>query len=274
MAQLLNRHGLVDTRGPKRGYCNICDTFGLLTEDHVPPKGVLKAPQASLLHIIELLGAERPIGKKKRRHMQSGVYFRSLCTNCNSNLLGAKYDPALIDFSNALTSFLTSSIAVPKITAVPMIPGAVARSVLGHLFAVGIERRERSLLMSKAVEYFLDDTLPMPDGLEVYCWIYPYQRRIAARDCALLPDFFNSPPICFWLLKFFPLAFIITWGHEHPEQIDLPRLRDYMLQSGNHSVDIRLRLKPVVRQDWPEAPDDWTAVLYGDGAVGAIPHVS
>ena len=52
MAQLLNKYGYVDTRGPKIGHCNICDCYGRLTEDHVPPKGTLKVPQVDLLHIV------------------------------------------------------------------------------------------------------------------------------------------------------------------------------------------------------------------------------
>jgi hypothetical protein len=272
MALSLNRHGFVDTRGPKNGHCNICDALGPLTEDHVPPKGVLKVPQADLFHIIELLSAERPVGKKKRRHMQSGVNFRSLCTRCNSALLGTKYDPAMIEFSNSVTSFLKSALVVPQIAKAEIVPGSVARSVLGHLFAVGIERRERSPLLREAADYFLDDTLPMPEGMEVYYWVYPYPRQVAVRDGALLTDFFKSPPIIFWCLKFFPLGFMITWGNKNPERVLLPRLRDYTLHSGNHPASVPLQFKPVPHQDWPEAPSDSGAVLYGDGSVGAIPR--
>jgi hypothetical protein len=272
MALSLNRHGFVDTRGPKNGHCNICDAFGPLTEDHVPPKGVLKVPQVDLFHIIELLSAERPAGKKKRRHMQSGVNFRSLCARCNSTLLGTKYDPALIEFSNSVKSFLKSAIVIPQVASVAMTPGAVSRSVLGHLFAVGIERRERSPLLQEAADYFLNDTLPMPEGMEMYYWVYPYRQQVAVRDGALLTDFFKSPPIIFWCLKYFPLGFMITWGNKNPERVLLPRLRDYMLHSGNHPVKVPLQFKPVPHEYWPEAPGDSGAVLYGDGSVGAIPH--
>ncbi len=272
MVPLLNKFGFVDTRGPKVGYCNICDLHGPLTEDHIPPKGTLKISQADLFHIIELLSVERPEGKKKKRHMQSGVNFRSLCNICNNTLLGAKYDPALIEFSNSVTLFMKSAITVPEITTVPITPGLVARSVVGHLFALGIERRERSQLSTELVEFFRDTTRPLPDGIEIYYWVYPYHRQVTIRDGALLTDFLKSPPIIFWCLKYFPLGFIITWGNNHPGKILLPRLRDYMLNAGIHPAKVPLYLRSIPHQDWPEAPGDTGAVLYGDGAIGAIPH--
>lgn len=272
MTQLLDKFGFVNTYGTKVGHCNICDSYGLLTEDHIPPKGTLGIPQANLLHIIELLSAERPEGKKKKRQMQSGVNFRSLCERCNSSLLGAKYDPELIKFSNSVTLFLKSEITLPEITTITIIPGLVARSVLGHLFALGIERRERTRLLIEAVEFFNDTNRPLPEEIEIYYWVYPYRRQVAVRDGALLSDFLRSPPIVFWCLKYFPLGFIITWGNKELNRIALPRLRNYMLNAGMHPANIPLYLKSIPHQNWPEEPEENGAVLYGDGAIGAIPN--
>lgn len=272
MAHTLNKYGFVNTRGPLQGYCNICDAYGVLTEDHVPPKGTLNIPQVDLFHIIELLGTDRPIGKKKRRHLQSGVSFRSLCENCNSTLLGTNYDPALIEFSNSVTQFLRSALTIPDVAKVRVYPGLVARSVLGHIFALGIERRERTPLLSAAVEFFQDKSRPLPEGIEIYYWVYPYRRQIALRDASMLTDFFQSPPIVFWCLKYFPLGFMVTWGNELPHRIKLPSLRKFMLNAGVHFAEIPLYLRVVPHQDWPEIPDDNGALLYGDGAVGALPH--
>lgn len=258
VAQLLNKFGFVNTCGP-------------LTEDHIPPKGTLGIPQADLFHIIELLSAERPEGKKKRKHMQSGVSFRSLCEQCNSSLLGAIYDQTLIEFSNSVTLFLKSAITVPEVAAVTITPGLVVRSVLGHLFALGIDRRERTPLLSEAAYFFSDISRPLPDGMDIYYWVYPYRRQIAIRDGALLTDFFKSPPIIFWCLKYFPLGFMITWGNKHPDRVTLPRLNDFMLNAGAHPADVRLHLRSFPHQSWPEAPGKTGAVFYGDGSVGAIP---
>lgn len=238
----------------------------------MPPKGTLGIPQADLFHIIELLSAERPEGKKKRRHMQSGVNFRSLCQHCNSSLLGGKYDQALINFSNSVTLFLKSAITVPEISFITITPGLVARSILGHLLAIGIERRERTFLLSEAIQFFLDTNHPLPKEIDIYYWVYPYKRQIAIRDGALFFDFFESPPTVFWCLKYFPLGFMITWGDKYPHRIKLPRLRDFMLHAGNHPAEVPLLLRSFPHQNWPEAPGENGAVLYGDGAIGAVPR--
>lgn len=271
MAQLLNKYGYVDTRGRKIGYCNICDSYGPLTEDHVPPKGTLKVPQVDLLHIVELLGAERPVGRKRRaRRMQSGVHFRSLCGTCNSDLLGSNYDPTLIEFSNAVGALLRGAVAVPEVVFVEITPGLVVRSILGHLLAVGLERRERTSALKGAIDFFLDPALPLPNGIDVHYWVYPYRRQVAIRDAALITSFFKTPPLCFWCLKYFPLAFMVAWD-EKARRIRLPNLRDYMLNSGTHRARVPVHLRDLPPQTWPEAPSNDGAVFYGDGAVGALP---
>jgi hypothetical protein len=273
VSKTLNKHGFVNTRGEINGHCNICLKPGPLTEDHVPPKGTHKVSQVDLFHITELLSVERPIGKRKYRHLQSGVNFRSLCTSCNSGLLGSKYDPALISFSNSVTLFLKTAIHLPQIAKIQIQPGLVARSVLGHLFAVGIERTERTPLLTAAADFVLNESLPLPEGVEIHYWIYPYRREIALRDVSMITNLGSgAPPIVFWCLKFFPLGFMVTWGNKHPERISLPRLSEYMLNAGTHFADIPIYLDRTPHQFWPEAPSDEGALLYGDAAVGAISH--
>lgn len=275
MSPIFGRYGFANTRGPKEGHCNICDAYGSLTADHVPPKGTLGIRQVDLLHIIELLSAERPIGKKKRRHEQGGVNFRSLCSYCNNTLLGTNYDPALIEFTNSVALFLKSAIVVPEVATVRIQPGAVARAVLGHLLAIGIERRERSPMLTAAVNFFRNDSLPLPDDIDVHYWVYPYRRQIAIRDGVLMSNFFKSPPVIFWCLKYFPLGFVITWDdNKSSRRLNLPNLKDYMLNAGMHFAEVPLYLRSPLRQDWPETPSDTEAVLYGDGAVGALPSLT
>jgi hypothetical protein len=265
---ILNKYGFVDTRGPKIGYCNICDAYGPLTGDHIPPKGTLRFPQVDLLHIADLLRAEKPIGKRKSRRMQSGVKFRSLCSRCNSELLGARYDPALIEFTNSVSLLLKGAVAVPEVAFVNVTPGAIARSLLGHLLAVGVERRQTTPVLEAVSTFFLDTTLPLPHGLELHYWVYPYRRQIAIRDAALIASFSKSEPIAFWCLKYFPLGFIVTWGRREQH---LPNLRDFMLSGGMHPARVPVVLRNLPPQNWPEAPSDEGAVFYGEGAIGALP---
>lgn len=56
----------------------------------------------------------------------------------------------------ATALLLKSSLAIPEVANVTLTPGLVARPVLGHLFAIGVERRERSPLLSTAAKFFAD----------------------------------------------------------------------------------------------------------------------
>jgi len=262
---------LPKVRGASIGPCNICGLVAPLTEDHVPPKGTLKLPQADLFHIADLVSVDRPIGKKRSRHMQSGMLYKSLCGNCNNSLLGAKYDQSLIDFANGISEFLRSSIQVPFEVKVRTKPGLLARAVIGHLLAVDVNRTESTILLDAARSFVLQDSLPLPTGIEVHYWVYPYRRQVAIRDASLMLDFFKTN-IVFWCLKFFPVGFMVTWGNEHPHRLALPKLRDYMLNAGTHDTDVPVRLDSVPHQFWPEAPSDDGAVFYGEAAHAALPR--
>jgi hypothetical protein len=255
--------------GALQGNCNICLVFGPLTEDHVPPKGVLKVRQIDLFHIHDLLCTERPVGKRHSRHMQGGVFYRSICSRCNSTLLGARYDPSLIETANAVTDFLRSSMSLPQVVRIRTKPGLLARSVLGHLLAVGINRTEGTPLMDAVRQFVLDETRPLPEGIDIHYWVYPYRRQMALRDAALALDFFKTH-IVVWCLKFFPLGFLVTWSNEHRDRLRVPSLRGFMLHSGVHDADVLFDLINVPHQFWPEAPTDQGALLIGEAAHGAI----
>jgi hypothetical protein len=260
-------------RGPIFGPCNICLIPSKLTEDHVPPKGVLKVPQVDLFHIQDLLSSERPIGKRRAKHMQSGVLYRSICTECNSKRLGATYDPHLISLANSLTEILKARIQLPRIINVATFPGMVTRAVLGHLLAVGIERTERTPLLDEVREFVIDQSKPMPAGIRVHYWIYPYTRQIALRDAAIMLDFFKTN-IVIWSLKFFPVGFLVTWDTEDRSAIPEYCFNDFMIGSGMHPADVQFRLSNIPNQFWPEAPTDSSAIFLGDGGHGAIPHAA
>ena len=105
----------IATRGSAEGECNICGSYGRLTEDHTPPKGCYRPKQVELRALIRRLadpsyGAVGP----ESRFSQNGVKFKTLCHRCNNGLLGAKYDPALIGFVNSVARLLNAPIDLPS----------------------------------------------------------------------------------------------------------------------------------------------------------------
>lgn len=255
------------TRGPKQGKCNICGEFGVLTEDHTPPKGAVRVTQMEMRYLMDILGADQP--RTKGRISQNGVKFRTLCKQCNNTLLGLNYDPEFNAFTAKVKSYLTTSLHLPQVMYVKTKPQKIARALYGHLSAVGVDRyheNERSLLMKS---WFLDDSLPIPGFFSIKYWVYPYQTQILIRDAGIR-NLRVKDSAAFWLMKFFPIAFFIVWGdpagYEYPELGDLSAWSDI---TGDTEVDIPIYLNRIPHERWPETPEEHSFLIYGEGAVGA-----
>jgi len=254
----------INTRGPKNGRCNICGAYGKLTEDHTPPKGCLKPTQVEIRHLVELLSNET--GSTKGRLSQNGVKYRTICARCNNNFLGTKYDPELIYFVNSVGQLLRSPIHLPPVLTVRAKPQSILRSLVGHMSAQGVDRYEKGNLTEALRDYFLDPTLPLPNGLNAFYWAYPHRSHIMFRDAAYL-DIRVGNPFAFWMLKFFPIAFMITWDKPTPLDHHISTFESWRNIPFDAAVDIPITLRPIPPVHWPETPTDYTMILYGQEAV-------
>lgn len=257
---------LISTRGPKNGQCNMCGDIGPLTEDHTPPKGCLKPTQVELLHIVSLLSDEPT--KTKGRFSQNGVKYRTLCHRCNNNLLGTKYDPAFITFVNNVGSLLRSSLHLPNTIIIQAQPQAILRSLIGHVSAQGVDRYQKGPLTEPLRDYFLDTSKPLPSDIRIFYWAYPHRPHVMARDAAYL-DIPSGHSFAIWLLKFFPIAFLVVWGE--PKGLHYP-IHGFDLWHNcpfDTLVDLPVTLRPIPPQFWPEAPSDQSVLLYGQEAIFA-----
>lgn len=199
---------LIRTQGLRKGLCNICGIYGKLTEDHIPPKGTIHVSAVELREIVERL---RPSDAKLRAPIsQNGVKYRTLCAQCNNLLLGHRYDSALIAFSNEVGNYLTSNIVLPDVTKLSVQPQKVMRSVIGHLSAQGVGRFGKGKYTHEIMGYLIDSDSLLPESLRVYCWVYPHKTQVLIRAAALR-NLKTHQGVAFWLLKFFPLAFFVTF---------------------------------------------------------------
>lgn len=254
----------IATRGAREGRCNICGEVGKLTEDHTPPKGCYKPKQVELQSILRRLTAttEGP----GSRISQNGVKYRTLCARCNNGLLGANYDPCFIDFVNQIAALLNSQLILPPTMFVKGNPQAIMRALLGHLAAQGVDRYLKGPLTEAYRDYFLDTSLPLPEGLEVFYWVYPFQSHVMARD-AVYVDFGDQQPVMIWILKFFPVAFMVTWKMGFISPFPLMELSQWRDVPFAEEVELPVRLVPLPPEGWPEAPTDNSTVAYGREAI-------
>ncbi|MDE2598132.1 MAG: hypothetical protein KGL40_00765 [Rhodocyclaceae bacterium] len=255
------------TKGPKNGICNICGEESKLTEDHTPPKGCISVTQVELKHIAARVSADAT--SERRSVSQNGIKYRTLCARCNNGLLGADYDVGLREFVNKIGDYLKSRMHLPPTLNVPGYPQKIVRAVLGHLSAQGVGRYKKGPQTEALREYMLDTSLPLPEGISIYCWPYPYRGHVVVRDAAFtyLPI---GKPCVFWLLKFFPVAFMVTW--DQPEELVLEKVVSFDTWRNapyDYQAEIPVPLMPLIYEYWPEAPTDDSIVVYGPEAITA-----
>ncbi len=249
------------TKGPKKGRCNICGNLGKLTEDHVPPKGVIKFPKSRLYPIMDALQAPRP-AKSKGRNFQNGVKFRSICGNCNGDWLGALYDPHLIEMTNQVGQYLNSLITLPSVARIDVQPGLVLRSILGHVLAIGVERFPRGEMGDVFAELVLDPDKEIPKEIGVYYWVYPYWDHVMIRGFGFM-EHFGGPVVISSVIKYTPLAFMVTWDTDSSIQLPHFNLVDYCIGSGMNRAEIPVNFINLPSIRYPEAPGNDGATLHG-----------
>ena len=254
------------TRGPKKGICNICGEYGVLTEDHTPPKGSVRIKQVEMNHIVKLLSAER--AGSRGRVSQNGVKFRTLCSDCNSGLLGANYDVAFNEFANKASMYLTSKIELPNIMYISGKPQKIARALFGHMAAIGVDRYKKGPHTEELRNWFQNENQHLPNYLNIYYWVYPYNTQILVRDGALR-NLRLAESAVIWLMKFYPIAFLIVWnnpkGYEYPQ---FPNFSNYRELAADEDIEMPIYLNVVPHQRWPEAPEENSFLLFGEGAMG------
>lgn len=256
----------IKTFGPKIGTCNICGEHGPLTEDHTPPKGCYRPTQVEIRHLSYLLsGTSNP---PKGRRSQNGVKYRTLCHRCNNTLLGTLYDPPFIEFVNAVALHLRTPIALPSAVTIPAKPQSIVRSLLGHMSAQGVDRYLKGPLTRAMRDYFLDVSLPLPSGIRVFYWAYPYQLHVMFRDAAYihLP---TGRPFALWLLKFFPVAFLVAWDEPTGLNYPIHSLDPWRSAPIDLVAELPLNLTNIPPLFWPEAPTEQSMLMYGQEAIHA-----
>jgi hypothetical protein len=267
------RSGLrISTRGPKIGQCNICGEKARLTEDHTPPKCCGRGTPMELRNLRDKMSSADGKWEQQPRQFQAGVSFRSLCERCNTQVLGAKYDPALGEFSAQVRALASSPLTLPHALDVTIRPQAIMRSVLGHLAAQGVERYQKGPYTEPIRDYLLDSDLPLPSPLRIYYWLYPYRSTVLIRDMARIEHLGSGRgAVAFWLMKFYPLAFMVTLSESSQRLYRMDDLDRFAHLPFKEHVTVRLSLWRLIPGHWPENPQGTAAVLSGPQAMIADP---
>lgn len=253
------------------GHCAICGERRTLTRDHVPPRGSVRNRR---LIVRSLLGHLRGTSDEDR-HSQGGVYFDTICAECNENRLGRQYDPELKRLAKSMRSALSAAgdlgISLPNPVRLSCKPQRVARAVVGHLLAavprpeVGQPPRQAPVADGLR-RYFLRPSDPLPAQFRIYCWPYTGKRIVVARTVVKIHD---GQPYVSEILKFSPVGFWIV--HQPPDGLAFPAtdlLPDRTIGLDEEALvpfEMLNRIDPTL----PEAPGDSGATFLG-GDVGLV----
>jgi len=196
-----------------KGYCLICGEYGLMSEDHVPPKGAITLTRIEQHHIGELTRA----GASKVKGVKSpgGSFFKTICATCNNKRLGEN-DTEVAKVCSSVTAkvkdyFERANYPTTMIrTEVNAI--SFARAMIGHILAATsvdeCKNPPESFPYIQALKDFvLGDDSALNETHEIFYWFYPYSKHLSAK----FVTFYNQGHTAHLsLLSFFPIAFMVT----------------------------------------------------------------
>jgi len=252
-------------KGPIFGTCVICGNEGKLTRDHVPPKNCNNLTDYELKIFLDF---ENMNGKGTTS--QGGTHFRTLCSECNSDRLGLQYDPFLVDLSNEITSLVMGAknkvISLPNFIYPFVKPQRLARSIVGHvLSAVAVEETKTGLLSAPFPDalrsYFLDESSPLPNKLDIYYWVYPSRKQIIIKGSGKVLIFGDRGTVIGHIIKFLPLGFWLIWDKPKKYYVNAHKLIPLKNMGIDEVHQMPISLGEIPLLNFPEAPEYHEAIL-------------
>ena len=263
MVDQSNMHYLKIKR-QRTGHCNICGNLASLTWDHVPPQGGVELTPVQMESVFaKLSGTHEGF---KGIQSQNGVKFTTICKSCNE-MMGHKYDIAINEFALSVGRYLRSQLIFPAIIQHKTRPGALIRGILGHLISAKLHPDE-AIFDKLAASLVLNDSMPIPDDIHIFYWIFPYDSSCIVRDVAiaLLTDPSQTIQYC-QFIKYFPIAYLVS---NRPAYDDLEELTQFRDAAINDEISIPIRLREVKPLHWPEMVDDARVILGGESMMNAV----
>lgn len=250
----------IRTIGSKVGKCNICGKLDRLTDDHIPPRGVPNVGPASLHRLVDTMSSQP--NKSAPRIFQSGILYRTLCDYCNSKLLGSEYDPSLVRFCKDVHKSSSINYYVPKTFDVK--PNRLARCLIGHTLAHGVDQHGIGPVMDVLSQYVLDPASSFPPSYAAYIWIYPYAPQVVAKGVSQIFDYrIRQESSVFNILKFYPIGFLCADSPLPDTQVTrILRLDPFLSEDVDHVCQLTFNLSSHPLPRWPEAPGKHGCVFH------------
>jgi len=245
--------------------CNICGGKRNLTDDHVPPRCCGNDKPVVARRMQGHLLRARQVDAKSL----NGLKFRTLCRDCNS-MLGA-WDNALGGFAAQVKSVIIPAVVLPDLVTLTVRPGAVLRSVLGHVVAAKVQ--DDKVTTDQKIRDYLLGSNGLDPAIKVYCWPYPAGVTVVSRDFTFVDvegEGGKSPGLIS-VVKFHPLAFCVLDGHDQLKEAQyLTELHGFANTDPRDEATVQIRIRPPVYPPWPETAHGNHLVLGGRTYVDSV----
>ncbi|RKR06432.1 hypothetical protein C7446_1377 [Kushneria sinocarnis] len=197
----------------REGYCLLCERYGKLTFDHVPPQGASFLSEIEQFHITELLS--EPKRNIKGIKSPNGGKFKTICNDCNNTVIGGKDDiikKVCHDASEQILHIAGTTNPDYRIITVRTDILNYCRAMIGHILAA--TSCDECRKPPKETSYFtplqnfvLGKSQDISETHDIHYWFYPYKKQISAR---FICYYENGAIYCMSLLYFYPIAFLVT----------------------------------------------------------------
>lgn len=187
---------------------------------------------------------------------RNGLKYATLCGGCNSKL--GQYDGALAELVTITEAHLKGTDGLRTLFRPAVRPGAIVRSLLGHIMSAKLESDEVQL------DCWIRDYLngqPLNENVWIYFWLYPYPVTTVARDF-VFHDGWNhgTSDGMSSVIKFFPWAFLVA---DEDLDLPLPTLNQFASLTPAKVISIAVNLEIYMPAFWPERPNRKHIVLGG-----------
>lgn len=243
--------------------CNICLQPARLSDDHIPPKGVVGNDAVLIDSVLSRLATRKLFHHKLI--LQDGVKFRTICIPCNNRM--HKGDRLLKALAEDVRRIIESPIYLPPPVVVNTFPNLLMRSVLGHLVAAKSETSYTPFELSVR-PCVQDHSVPIPHTIHFYYWVYPFRTIRIWREFGSTMSLKEPVSLAtLQLLKFYPLAFLVADTPDFRAVQSLDSYRDCPL---TQSADLLLQRDGTPPEDWPERPGDGRVTVLSETGIKSI----
>lgn len=259
-----NTRSYVKEKRNKKDRCNICGRISDLTWDHVPPKFCFNDERAQYNSIFEINN------KKQYMHIaQNGIKYRSICAECNNNLLGSNYDKEYKKLVDLLYELYITPGTIPQYLEIQNLKvNKIARAIVGHFLAARNEYFDGKL-ENELRKYFLNDKLKPPKELKLLYYVYIYNTIMIIRD--VVPKKFGKveysiPEGLISCMNAFPLAFILV--HNCENNPGLCDLFEFCTEDINENLNIKIDLLSYMYPNGKKLRNPYWPCNVADGETG------